>query len=129
MKLINLLYCLLLCFCFTSCKNKGDIIRDADKMVIYFKTTDTLYKHIDSSKSSIQDFIKVLKGKEEKRICQTWGEIKFYSKDRMLFETGFTIEGGKNGCQFLINEESAWRLTYKTGMYLSETLHYLKNNR
>ena len=91
---------------------------------IYFRDSGIIYKHQDSSRNLVKDFMKVLDGKKEQRKCPTDGEIRFYSKDSLLFEGGFSIIGSE--CQFLMHGENAWRLTYNTGMYLSETLGKIK---
>ena len=128
MRPVNITY-LLIYFCLFSCSQKGDVIKDTSLIEIYFRDGDTVYKHQDTSKKIVKDFIKVFNGKQEKRICPTEGEIRFYSKDTLLFIGGFSISGGENGCQFLMSGEDAWRLTYNTGMYLSETLYEIKKRK
>ncbi len=86
---------------FSSCSQRGDIIRNTSLIEIYFKYGDRVYKHQDSSRTLVQDFVKVLNGKMKRKICPTEGEIRFYSKDALLFEAGFSINGGTNKCQFL----------------------------
>ena len=111
-----------ICLFLFSCLQKEHIIRDSNKIVIYFRDGDSVYNYQDTSKKVVKDFTKVLNGKKEKRKCPTEGEIRFYLNDSALFVAGFSISGGENGCQFLMAGDDAWRLTYNTGMYLSETL-------
>lgn len=114
------------CICLTSCFKPGDKIKDADKIeIFYFYKGDTL-KYTDTSQRIITSFRKVLNGKTEKTLCEPSGQIIFFSKDKLILELEFSINGGDKGCQFLIDKNKAWRLSYAAGMFLSETNNNLK---
>ena len=117
----------LVCSILFSCSNQGDVLKRTDMVEIYFSDDDSVYKHQDSSRMLVDDFMKVLNGRRLKRKvqCATDGEIRFYSKGTELFIAGFSITGSE--CQFIMRGENAWRLTYNAGMYLSE-MHYILRN-
>jgi len=131
LKYFIILFFVFMFFC--SCSNEsnglGYKIKKADSVTILFNESGNIYKHSDTSKSLIANFIKVLDGKVGKRKCSVMGEIAFYSKKKLLFEAGFSFAGGKEGCQYLMAGDSAWQLTYNTGMYLGETLADLKRDK
>ena len=111
-----------LCVCLAFCSKPGDRIKDAFKIeVFYFNGDDTL-KHMDTSRRVISSFRKVLNGKSEKTICDPSGLIRFFSNYKPMLQFEFSIRGGNEGCQFLIENNNAWRLTYNAGMFLSENI-------
>ena len=126
MRVVNTLSYLFILMCFISCSGNANRIKDADRIDIFFNDAGNILKYTETSKELINDFRKVLDG-IEKRKCSTMGEIRFYSKNKLLFEAGFSI-GGKE-CQYLMAGEKAWQLTYNTGMYLSELLTDLKRSK
>jgi hypothetical protein len=129
MRLVYILFWFFICLCIASCSGNGYKIKDAEKVEIFFKTEDSVLHYIDTSRELINTFRKVLDGKIEERKCPTMGEIRFLSKDTVLFEAGFSISGDKEGCQQLMAGEKAWKLTYKAGMYLSETFADLRKKQ
>ena len=132
-KLVRLLIFLFVMQLFDSCSNRqrgiGYKIEKADSVFILFNESGKIYTHSDTSKRLISSFVKVLDGKVEKRRCPVMGEIAFYSNGKLVFEAGVSIENGEKNCQFLMGGDDAWRLTYNTGMYLTETLAELKRNK
>lgn len=122
---------IILAFILFSCKGKASVLENAERIEIYFPVDDTAYKFIDTSILWIEEFNKVLDGKEEKRHCKTDGEIRFYSKDSIVFSAGYAISDSE--CQYLMREDKSWKLTYRAGMYLNELRYRLlqkngKNN-
>jgi len=125
MRVAKTLSFLFIWLCFVSCSGNAYRIKDADRIDILFNDdAGNILKYTETSKKLINDFRKVLDSKVGKRKCSTMGEIAFYSKNKLLFEAGFSISGQE--CQYLMAGEKAWRLTYNTGMYLSELLADLK---
>lgn len=112
--------CMSFLFFSASCTKKGNAIKETNRIEFYFPVGDTVYKQMDSSKTLVEEFIKVLNGKEENRKCNTNGSICFYSNDSIIFSANFSIDNPSQ-CQYIINGDKAWKLTYRAGMHLSET--------
>lgn len=127
----SILFFLFGCICLYACSSEGEgyKIKNTSRVEIYYNDGDSVYKFIDTlpTEQTINAFIQVLNGKSMQRIYYSGtGEIGFYSKDSLLFESAFLISGEKH--QYLMNGERAWKLTYNSGMYLSAIIAGLKNN-
>ena len=118
---MRLLY-IFLCICLTFCSKRGDRIKNADKIeVFYYNRGDTL-KYTNKTERAINIFRKILNEKSEKTTCDPSGLIRFLSKDKPMLQFEFSISGGSEGCQFLIENSKAWRLSYNAGMFLNENI-------
>lgn len=131
MRLILISFFVFIHFCFVACSGNGNgyRIKNADRVDILYNTGNEILKYSDTSRKLINTFMKVLNGKTGKKKCSTMGEISFFLKDSLLFEAGFSISGGKEGCQYLMRGEEAWQLTYAAGMFLSEEFNDLQRKQ
>ena len=123
----NLILFTVACTSFFSCakfrNNQYAFIDNADNIKIFYIVTDSSFKPtIIPLDKRHRDFFKVvLNSKSENSNCQATNTIKFYSKDKEIFEIETSINNDK-GCQFLIvknnGENEYHRLTYNLGMFL-----------
>ena len=128
MRLIDAFSWVLLFSWVVSCSGEVDRLENVDRVDIFFPVKGHAIKYSDSSDRVIDIFKKVLKERVEKRSCATIGEIDFLAKDSIIFLTGFSISDEKNGCQYLMHSDSAWRLTDDASRYLNRIFADLKRN-
>jgi hypothetical protein len=85
--------------------------------MIYFHRGDSVVQVVDTSRNLIDKFKKVLTRKRKQKECATFGEIRFYSGDRLLFLSAYSL--GRKKCQCLMIYATAWPLTPETAEYLN----------
>ena len=114
------------------CKNQ-DILKSITEKVdkiefVYYRTQDTVKSFI-TDKEKIKLLCNLIDGKVDSTIkqCKPSGNILYYSKDNIIFESFFTIG---NGCEqlsyFISPQQYTTKLTYRAGMFLSENINSLK---
>jgi hypothetical protein len=114
----NTMRLLVLLFLISSCTNEVVIPNNVTKLVITYpvaNSSDSI-SFTESNLKEIDLFKEVLKGKSEKTDCKQIGTIDFIAENNSVLHFGFTIV--PPSCVFLIQNDKAWRLTYRAGMYL-----------
>jgi hypothetical protein len=112
-------------------ENENSIVDRSDKIMIkYFNNGDTLTRTTES-RSELENFKNVLKGKMQSVSCNATGTMFFYVKDGVVYSVNFSTEatGADDECQYLILGEKGWLLSYNTGMFLDETFYVLKKEK
>ncbi len=105
------------------------ITEKVDKIqLFYYHDKDTL-KSFVTDKGKIDLICNLIDGKVDSSLqdCNPSGLILYYSKDKIIFESFFSIG---NGCEqlsyFLSPQQYNTKLTYRAGMFLSEFQNSLR---
>jgi len=107
----------------SSCSLKAPKLDGVDKIVItYFNKSDSL-SYTDTSSETIKLFKEIFNYKSAVNSCSPSGTIKFMSKNKIDIEVNFAFHGE---CQYFFMRDEAWKLTYRTGMYLDWVIGELK---
>jgi hypothetical protein len=122
-----------LCTCDQTTYKNQDVLKSITKKVdklqlFYYRSEDTINSFV-TSKEKIDLICNLIDGKVEETIkqCKPSGHILYYSNDKIIFESYFTIG---NGCEqisyFISPQRYNTILTYRAGMFLSEFEYSLK---
>ncbi len=126
---------LILMSSFFSCNQKtyknaaglNSLVTGVDKLEIYFYRENDTLKTIVTQKENINIINALVDGKVDESIeqCKPSGNILFFKKNKIIFESYFSIANTNNNkCQqlsyFLAGQTYNTQLTYQSGMFLSE---------
>lgn len=116
---------------FYSCTGQvnDEVVADMGS-VVFYNNGDTLPGG-NISKEIMEDIEKVKSGQAQIAGCKPTGAFFLYRNSEMVGKIEFSTDatGADNGCQMLLSQNKAWRLTYRVGMFLDETFYDLKNKK
>ena len=116
----------------TTYKNQDvlkSITEKVDKIQLFYYGDKDTVKSFVTDKERIDLICNLIDGKVDPAIkqCNPSGHILYYSKDKIVFESFFSIG---NGCEqlsyFISPQRYNTKLTYRAGMFLSENHNSLK---
>ena len=104
-------------FFISSCSDSIIIPDNVNKILITYhipNSSDSIsFTEVNSEKIAL--FKEVFKQSPVKVTCNQTGTIDFISESKTVLHLGFSISPS---CPCLIQDNKAWRLTYRAGMYL-----------
>jgi len=99
---------------------------DADSLHLFYTNGDTIIEFVEKRREVIDAFAEVLDSPQVNTKCHNNGELRFMKNNQITYFVGFSIS---TDCQYLTHNDTAWKLNYRAGMYLSELRDSLLTKR